>query len=51
MRPYFAYRDLGIKDATHGRVLAQVIRADEPSKGPIGYGVGGGGASTATVVD
>ena len=37
LRPYFSYRDLGIKDATEGRVLAQVIRADEPSKGPMGY--------------
>jgi mannose-6-phosphate isomerase-like protein (cupin superfamily) len=27
LRPFFEYRDLGIKDATHGRVLAHVIRA------------------------
>ena len=27
LRPFFEYRDLGINDATHGRVLAHVIRA------------------------
>lgn len=27
LRPFFEYRDLGIKDATNGRVLAHVIRA------------------------
>lgn len=27
LRPFFEYRDLGIKDATAGRVLAHVIRA------------------------
>ncbi|HUF22131.1 MAG TPA: cupin domain-containing protein [Burkholderiales bacterium] len=27
LRPFFQYRDLGIKDATNGRVLAHVIRA------------------------
>ena len=37
LRPYFAYRDLGIKDATEGEVLAQVIRADRPCEGPMGY--------------
>ena len=37
LRPYFAYRDLGIKDATKGEVLAQVIRADRPCEGPMGY--------------
>ena len=37
LRPYFAYRDLGIKDATEGKVLAHIIRADQPCKGPMGY--------------
>ena len=27
LRPFFEYRDLGIRDATNGRVLAHVIRA------------------------
>ncbi|MCC7458598.1 MAG: cupin domain-containing protein [Nitrospira sp.] len=27
LRSFFEYRDLGIKDATHGRVVAHVIRA------------------------
>ncbi len=27
LRPFFQYRDLGIRDATNGRVLAHVIRA------------------------
>lgn len=27
LRPYFQYRDLGIRDATNGRVLAHVIRS------------------------
>jgi len=27
LRPYFQYRDLGIRDATDGLVLAHVIRA------------------------
>ena len=29
LRPFFDYRDLGIKTATNGRVLAHVIRAVE----------------------
>ena len=27
LRPFFQYRDLGIREATNGRVLAHVIRA------------------------
>ena len=27
LRPYFKYRDLGIRDATNGKVLAHIIRA------------------------
>ena len=37
LRPDFAYRDLGIKDATEGKVLAQIIRADQPCTGAMGY--------------
>ena len=37
LRSYFAYRDLGIKDATEGKVLAHVIRPDQPCEGPMGY--------------
>jgi quercetin dioxygenase-like cupin family protein len=37
LRPYFKYRDLGIKDATDGKVLAQVIKANQSCEGPMGY--------------
>lgn len=37
LRPYFVYRDLGIQDATEGKVLAHVIRADQSCEGPMGY--------------
>ena len=37
LRPYFRYRDLGIKEATEGRVLAHIIRAEQPCTGPMGY--------------
>ena len=37
MRPYFQYRDLGIVEATKGKVLVHVIRATEASSGPGGY--------------
>jgi len=37
LRSYFAYRDLGIQDASKGKVLAHVIRADQPCQGPMGY--------------
>ena len=37
LRPYFVYRDLGIKDATQGKVLAHVIRANQSCEGPTGY--------------
>ena len=33
LRPHFEYRDLGIEDATAGKVLAQVIRARQPCDG------------------
>ena len=37
LRTYFEYRDLGIVGATGGKVLAHVIRAPEPCRGPGGY--------------
>ena len=37
MRTYSEYRDLGIVNATKGKVLAHVIRAKEPCSGPGGY--------------
>ncbi len=37
LRTYFEYRDLGIVEATKGKVLAHVIRATEPCSGPGGY--------------
>ena len=37
LRPYFVYRDLGVREATAGKVLAHVIRANEPCAGPMGY--------------
>jgi uncharacterized RmlC-like cupin family protein len=36
LRPYFVYRDLGIKAATGGRVGAHVIRAAHPCNGGTG---------------
>ena len=36
LRPYFRYRDLGIKDAPGGKVLAHVIRSEQPCEGPMG---------------
>ncbi len=37
MRSYLEYRDLGIAQATGGKVLVHVIRAKEPCRGPGGY--------------
>ncbi len=37
LRPYFVYRDLGMKEATEGRVMAHVIRAAQSCDGPMGY--------------
>ena len=37
LRSYFEYRDLGIVDATKGKVLVHVLRAKEPCPGPGGY--------------
>ena len=34
LRDFFLYRDLGIADATHGKVIAQLVKANEaPEKG------------------
>ena len=37
LRNYLEYRDLGIVEASKGKVLAHVIRAKEPCSGPGGY--------------
>jgi len=37
LRAFFSYRDLGIKDATGGRVLAHVIRAERAHDGSAGW--------------
>ncbi len=37
LRPYLAYRDVGVKAATNGRVDIRVIRATQPCAGPGGY--------------
>ena len=36
LRSFFEYRDLGIKDATGGKVLAHIIRAREGAQGVTG---------------
>lgn len=34
LRDFFLYRDLGVAEATHGRVIAQLVRANQaPEKG------------------
>lgn len=37
LRSFFTYRDLGIKEATNGRVMAHVIRAKSPHDGSGGW--------------
>ena len=37
LRSYLEYRDLGMNEATNGRVLAHVLRAKGPCDGPGGY--------------
>ena len=37
LRTFFEYRDLGIVEATKGKVLAHVIRARDSCPGPGGY--------------
>ncbi len=37
LRDFFLYRDLGVKDATKGRVIAHLVRAKTPSDGGTGW--------------
>ena len=37
LRTYFEYRDLGIVEASKGKVLAHILRAKEPCSGSGGY--------------
>ena len=37
LRDFFVYRDLGIADATHGKVLAQLVRANQPPEQGTGW--------------
>ena len=37
LRPYFKYRDLGVKKVTNGDILVHVIRANKPCEAPMGY--------------
>ena len=37
LRDFFLYRDLGIADATHGRVLAQLVKANLPPQDGTGW--------------
>ncbi len=37
LRAFFLYRDLGIADATGGRVIAQLVKANEPPEHGTGW--------------
>jgi len=37
LRDFFTYRDLGIKDATGGRVIAQLVKANVEPEGGTGW--------------
>jgi quercetin dioxygenase-like cupin family protein len=37
LRDFFAYRDLGITDATHGKVIAQLVKANEAPQDGTGW--------------
>lgn len=37
LRDFFAYRDLGIADATHGKVVAQLVKANRPPEQGTGW--------------
>ena len=39
LRDFFLYRDLGVADATHGRVLAQLVKANLPPEDGTGWHV------------
>ena len=41
LRDFFAYRDLGIAAATNGKVIAQLVRANNPPKVGTGWHVHG----------
>ena len=38
LRDFFLYKDLGVADATHGRVLAHITKANLPPEGSGGTG-------------
>ena len=37
MRDFFLYKDLGIAEATHGKVIAHLVRAKNPPKDGTGW--------------
>lgn len=37
LRDFFLYRDLGIKDATKGKVIAHLVKANQPPTGGTGW--------------
>jgi hypothetical protein len=37
LRDFFLYRDLGIKDATHGHVIAHLVKANMPPEVGTGW--------------
>jgi quercetin dioxygenase-like cupin family protein len=37
LRDFFLYRDLGIKNATHGKVIAHLVKAQNPPDGGTGW--------------
>jgi quercetin dioxygenase-like cupin family protein len=39
LRDFFLYRDLGVADATHGRVVAQLVKANLPPQDGTGWHV------------
>jgi quercetin dioxygenase-like cupin family protein len=41
LRDFFLYRDLGIADATHGRVVAQLVRASQAPEAGTGWHIHG----------
>jgi quercetin dioxygenase-like cupin family protein len=37
LRDFFLYRDLGVADATHGRLLMQIVKANNPPEKGTGW--------------
>jgi len=37
LRDFFLYKDLGIKDATHGKVIAHLVKANKPPEKGTGW--------------